>query len=230
MRIIIGLDDTDNLESRGTGQLARSLAADLEKDFQVLGVTRHQLLVDARIPYTSHNSSAAIELEVPPNSDLSVLSVRSSEFMMADFQPDSDPGLCLVNASNARSFVEFGRQAQREIVSQADARRLAEQSGAVLGGLGGSQDGVIGALAAVGLAASGDDGRYLLVGRSRELSGLMSIEAILRVGITEVRTLDGAAVSEGLVMVDKLRPARRNSQPVLFVEWIDDCWHPLKLG
>ena len=61
--IYIGIDDTDNLNSRGTGRLARNIAAALSSDFTVLGVVRHQLLQDPRVPFTSHNSSATILLD-----------------------------------------------------------------------------------------------------------------------------------------------------------------------
>jgi hypothetical protein len=114
-------------------------------------------------------------------------------------------------------------------VTQAEARALAEAHAIPLVGLGGSQDGVIGALAAVGLAASGEDGRYVLVGRSRELSGLQSIPSLLAAGIQAVRTSDGRPVTNGLVLTDKLRPARRGGQPVAVVEWAGDYWLPLKL-
>ncbi|WP_041355139.1 hypothetical protein [Nitrosococcus halophilus] len=59
-RYFIGIDDTDNRESRGTGYRARTLGAQLEeKGLAILeGVTRHQLLVSPAIPYTSHNSAA----------------------------------------------------------------------------------------------------------------------------------------------------------------------------
>ena len=62
MRYLIGVDDTDNLESRGTGHRVRQLANCLAQQelAQPLGITRHQLLVDPRIPYTSHNSSACL--------------------------------------------------------------------------------------------------------------------------------------------------------------------------
>jgi len=60
--VFIGLDDTDALESRGTGYLARQIAAALATDYPVLGVTRHQLLRDPRVPCTRNNSSAAIAL------------------------------------------------------------------------------------------------------------------------------------------------------------------------
>ena len=54
MRILLGIDDTDNLESRGTGYRARQLARSIEaENLGVLkGITRHQLFFDRRIPYT----------------------------------------------------------------------------------------------------------------------------------------------------------------------------------
>jgi tRNA(Ile2) C34 agmatinyltransferase TiaS len=226
--IFIGLDDTDTLESRGTGHLAREIAAALATDYPVLGVTRHQLLVDPRVPCTKKNSSAAIVLNVNGGSDLAALAERIRALMLANYQPGSDPGLC-VAAAVSPAVVEFGRQAQRRLVTQGEARSLAAAHAIPLLGLGGDQGGVIGALAAVGLAASGEDGRYVLVGRSRELMGLQPVSALLAAGIAAVRTLDGQPVTEGLVNVDKLRPARRGGQPVAVVEWAGDYWQCLKL-
>jgi hypothetical protein len=79
------------------------------------------------------------------------------------------------------------------------------------------------------LAASGDDGRYVLVGRSRELSGLQSVSTLLTAGISAVQTLDAQPVTSGWVQTDKLRPARRGGRPVAVVEWVGDHWRPLKL-
>jgi hypothetical protein len=228
MIVFIGLDDTDNHESRGTGRLARSIAEALSRDFTVLGVTRHQLLVDARVPYTSHNSSATVALDVDGKIDLEALFERVKGLMLADFQPGSDPGLC-VAVEVPDEVREFGARAQRDLVHQAQAHSLAAEHGILLAGLGGTQDGVIGALAAVGLSASGDDGRYLLVGSIRELSGLQTVDRVLAAGVASVRTLDGRPIETGLVLADKLRPARRGSQPVQFVDWQEDHWQPLKL-
>ena len=88
---------------------------------------------------------------------------------------------------------------------------------------------MIGALAAVGLAASGGDGRYVQVGSIRDLEGLLPVSKILSVGIFSVKTMDGGSVNEGMIQTDKMRPARRDGQPVLFVEWQEDHWLPLKL-
>lgn len=226
--IYIGLDDTDTHESRGTGRLAREIAAALSDEYPVVGVTRHQLLVDPRIPYTSHNSSAAILIEAAHPVPLPDLFERLQQLMQADFIPGSDPGLCLADETAARRLTAFGHTAKQEVVSQTEARSLAQTHGAMLAGLGGTQDGVIGALAAVGLAASGQDGRYLLLGRSRDLTGLHPLEAVQALGMDDIRTRNGQPVQQGLILADKLRPARRQGRPLLYVEWSGEYWLPLK--
>ena len=224
----IGLDDTDNEESRGTGSLARRIANDLAIDFSVLGVTRHQLLEDPRVPCTKRNSCAAIHLD-HDEVDEGALVSRIREIMNSDFQPGSDPGLCVASCvSNA--IIAFGRFTQVQLVTQQSARALAADHNINLLGLGGDEDGVIGALAAVGLAAQGNDGRYVQVGTIRELTGLQPVPAIIAAGVTAVRTLDGCSVKQGLVLADKLRPARRGCKPVAVVEWDADYWMPLKLN
>ncbi|MFN2165411.1 MAG: ABC transporter substrate-binding protein [Anaerolineae bacterium] len=226
--LFIGLDDTDNLESRGTGHLAREIASALAIEYPLLGVMRHQLLVDDRVPCTKNNSCATIALNVDGDADPVALLERVRALMLADFQPGSDPGLCIARAVPA-VVADFGRRAQRELVSQEEARGLAAEHGLLLQGLGGDEDGVIGALAAVGLASTGEDGRYVLVGRSRELAGLQPVRALLAAGIVSVQTADGQPVTEGLIQTDRLRPARRGGQPIAVVEWTGNHWLPLKL-
>jgi len=226
--IFIGIDDTDTLESRGTGHLARQIAAALAADYAVLGVVRHQLLRDPRVPCTRNNSSAAILLDDNTAVSPARLTGRLRTMMLDDFQPGSDPGLCVASLV-PEAVVDFGRRTQRELVTQDEARALAAACSIPLLGLGGDENGVIGALAAVGLAAGGDDGRYVLVGRLRDLAGLQPVSALLEAGIAAVQTLDGQPVSTGLVQTDRLRPARRRGRPIAVVEWAGDCWQPLKL-
>jgi tRNA(Ile2) C34 agmatinyltransferase TiaS len=226
----VGLDDTDVLESRGTGHLAREIAAALAADYQVLGVTRHQLLVDPRVRCTKNNSCAAIALEANGNREgyLDDLMHQVRAMMLADFQPGSDPGLCVAHKVPG-AIVDFGRRAKKQLVTLPEAWSLAESYGIRLAGLGGDQSGAIGALAAVGLAATGEDGRYVMVGSSRDLAGLQPVEALLQAGIAAVETRQGETVARGLVRTDKLRPARRSGRPVAVVEWTNDHWEPLKL-
>lgn len=230
--IYIGLDDTDNKDSRGTGYLARTVAAALAERHKVWGVTRHQLLVDPRIPYTSHNSSNAIHLQEDGNVDLVALADAVQTVMLANFNEGSDPGLCVARTITPE-MIAFGQRAKTEVLHQSDAREIAERCGCILRGLGGTQGGVIGALAGVGLAATGEDGRFVLIGKSREVEGMVSVETVIDCGIAQVRTTDGQILKEGLVETSgKLRPALRSNQPILFVtkqEGDQPVWLPVKL-
>ncbi len=230
--IYIGLDDTDNKTSRGTGRLARAIAGALSEKYRLRGVTRHQFLVDPRIPYTSHNSSATIHLEEDTNVDLGALADWVQAMMLGDFQEGSDPGLCIAR-DIAPEMIEFGHRAKVEVLAQAQAREIADRCGCILRGLGGTQDGVIGALAGIGLAATGEDGRFILVGRSRELDGVQTVQAIIGCGIVQVQTMDGQILTEGLVETNgKLRPAFRGNRPILFVTrqtGDQSVWLPVKL-
>jgi hypothetical protein len=88
-----------------------------------------------------------------------------------------------------------------------------------LRGLGGTQDGVIGALAGVGLAATGEDGRFILIGTMRELDGVQTVQAILDSGIRQIRSMDGQTLENGQIDTGgRLRPACREGQPILFVK------------
>jgi tRNA(Ile2) C34 agmatinyltransferase TiaS len=229
MIIYVGMDDTDTLESRGTGALARSVAAALGAPYRVLGVVRQQLLsCDPRVPCTKNNSSKGLILEAEDGCDLAALAQRVRDLMLADFIPGSDPGLCIATDVPAE-VVEWGRRAQRELLTKEEATALATRCGIHLEELGGDGMGVIGALAAVGLTAGGEAGRYILVGQARDLTGAQPVEAVLAAGIAAVETEDGAAVTSGLVLTDKLRPARRGGRPVAVVRQDGDAYAPVKL-
>jgi len=226
--VFIGIDDTDNKESRGTGHLARVVAEKLAETYPVHGILRHQLLFDPRVPYTAKNSCAAIILTLDAEPDMESIYKQVETIMLADFQPGSDPGLC-VTASVSPAIIDFGRRAQKDLVYQAEARQLATDHKIILNGLGGTQDGIIGALSAVGLAYSGEDGRYIQVGKIREMSGMRPVNEVIQAGVYSVRTLENFEVSDGNVIADKLRPARREGKPILYVQQEDGYWQPLKL-
>jgi len=220
----IGLDDTDMEGTLGTGRHARNLAHWLLERYPVLGVTRHQLLFDARVPMTAKNSAAAVHIQLEQVVDLEALAEEIVARFQALFPEGSDPGLCLGQRVSA-GIMAFGQRTKQTLVTQEEARALAAQGGLLLRGLGGTEGGVIGALAAVGLAASGNDGRFNFCGCARDLMGMQPVAAILASGIAEVRTEGGDVVPEGLVDTqDKLRPSLIGGRPVLLVERQDGHW------
>ncbi|MBE0616997.1 MAG: hypothetical protein IH608_03595, partial [Proteobacteria bacterium] len=162
MRLFVGFDDTDVLGSeRGTGKLARWFEAELPPSCTVWGVVRQQLLVDPRIPYTSHNSAACVVVEAVDGAVAAELVVRAAAHIGRHFLEGSDPGLCLMPEGHPAldRLVAFGRLAAVEVVTQGQAREAA--AGCHLSAHGGTGDGIIGAAAAVGLTADGWSGRFI---------------------------------------------------------------------
>ncbi|MBT4864639.1 MAG: ABC transporter substrate-binding protein [Planctomycetaceae bacterium] len=218
--IYVGIDDTDNLDSQGTNQLARKLVARVKGRFDCRLVVRHQLLFDPRVPYTSKNSSAALLFESADAADIDELADEMRNGLLEFSAEGSDPGLCVIAESVPAEVIQFGHRCQQDVVRQQDARELAAELGIFLEGLGGTNDGVIGALCAVGLAFEGNDGRIVHIGPwPDDLENEQPIETLHERGV-EVREVEtGAVISSGVVNVGKhLRPNYRERRIVQFVE------------
>ena len=227
--IYVGIDDTDTKESRGTGRLARDIATELQLKHPIFGVTRHQLFVHPDIPFTSHNSCAVIHIQASSH-DMENIFSTVKKLMLADFIVGSDPGLAIAETLQiASSAVAFGQDAKTMIVTQERAMNVARNCGIRVEGLGGTNGGVIGAVAGIGLASLGNDGRFLLKGKNRELCGIRSVSEIINAGINQIVTLQGEIINEGTVRVPKnATPSFIQGKAVLFVEKSDDCFVALK--
>ncbi len=188
MRVYIGFDDTDHANAdRGTGKLARWFEQALPEGCRLWGVVRQQLLVHEDIPYTSHNSSACAVVEVEDVSLFGDLVSRAVRHIERYALEGSDPGLCAAfgEGSEISELVAFGRRCTRQVVKQKDA--LKASSGVHISGHGGTNQGIIGAAAAVGLTADGWSGRFI------EFRNLRSIPD--RVNVSELAKLDIFTVS-----------------------------------
>lgn len=229
--LLIALDDTDMPGTRGTGRLARAVADAIAARHPVAGVTRHQLLVDPAIPYTSHNSCAVVHVEAGPGELCGALEV-ARQVMRDGFIEGSDPGLAGAVASDVSpAVIAFAQDAKRCVLTQDRALRTARNAGVFLEPLGGTGDGVIGALAGIGLAATGCDGRYLALGQVRDLVGDCTVEAVLDAGVDLVLTLDGRPVRSGRIAGQDRRapkPCPFQGRVVLFVEEANGVFHPVK--
>lgn len=225
--LYVGLDDTDTLETPGTNKLALHLCKELVPWLDAKLVTRHQLLEDPRVPCTNKNGCAAIKFEITgPVSNEELISRLSN--IITDWCPvGSDPGLCVADEASAEELVGFGQNCQRQLLTQSDAHQRAAEAGCVLRGLGGTNDGVIGALAAVGLQHGGNDGRVIYAGRSFgdlcDLTGIWSVGQLRARGISSVVQLDsGFAINDGTIELGKrLRANYRSQRLVLYVEKSD---------
>lgn len=228
--IFIGIDDTDNKESGGTGRVAREIAAELRSRYSVLGVSRHQLLVDDRVPYTSNNSCNVIHVQTDTN-DFTGLAEQVRPLLEERCLLGSDPGLCIADGTGAEH--PLGKAVQTRLASQPEAFEAARSLGAILTPCGGTNDGVIGAMAGVILAASGNDGRFVDVGQVRQLEGVVSVKQLLASGVSQVVARDGTTVTQGRVDTDggRVRPCLIEHQAVLRVEPSgENCWKVIEQG
>jgi hypothetical protein len=235
-KIFVGIDDTDIIGSRGTNQLARAIVQALADRFTCSRIVRHQLLDDPRVPYTSKNGSASMTLQPIAPPDIASLIETCRDVMREWFIEGSDPGLCVVANGEAATVSAFGRRCQQKVVTQQDAQELAAASGIHLEGLGGTNGGIIGALAAVGLAVTEDDGRVIQLGDwPDDLYGPQPLATIRERGV-EVLDIDTNADidAEFVDLVKRLRPNVRRGKCVLFVRQSEpgnqaSTYHALKL-
>lgn len=227
MIYLVGIDDTDNLESRGTGFIGRTMGEEINASGLGVcgGVSRHQLLFDPRVPYTSHNSSLCLEIETEKPNEVWNLMV---DYLLRSCAPGSDCGLCMVQADTVpQSIIKWGLKAKRDLVKQVDAHKLARKENIRLIGLTGNHDGVIGSMAAVGLRASGNDGRFVgLRGTEvRTITGIKTPAEIKKLVLLHtIVTPDGELIDEHspILLEGWLRPVHRNGQITLIVNKIDN--------
>jgi hypothetical protein len=176
MRAYIGFDDTDTVGAeRGTGKVARWFEDKLPEGCCLWGVVRQQLLLHESIPYTSHNSAACLVVDMADPSLLDVLIARAAEHLESNSLQGSDPGLCVAGEGDGllTELKVFGRVCTKRVVTQKQA--LEATARVHLTGHGGTNAGIIGAAAAVGLTASGWCGRLIEFGRLRDFPDIVRV-------------------------------------------------------
>ncbi|MBM4437107.1 MAG: hypothetical protein FJ029_07715 [Actinobacteria bacterium] len=220
MQILIGVDDTDVSDSPGTGRLVRELARELEgAGARTHGVTRHQLWKHPSIPYTSQNSANCLGIETawPP----AEVADRAERFVRARYAKGADPAVA-VGASGqvGDGLLGLARRAQSERLAVEDVAAAAGAAGLIAHSLAGEPIGLVGAVAAVALRASGNDGRFIeLRGIRLEWEEPAVREILTRTAIAAVVDEAGSPVapSERVAIGGWLRPSLRDGCATLVV-------------
>jgi hypothetical protein len=185
-----------------------------------LGVVRQQLLVDAAVPYTSHNSAACMVLDMTAAEQVGLLVDNAVDHLRRYALEGSDPGLCVVPEDSPAlpALMAFGRRCTHSLATQGDAMHAAR--GAHLSGHGGTDDGIIGAAAAVGLTATGWSGRFIELGdlrRAPEIMTVAEIQAQQIEVVAEDRDARMPAPQDRVLTNRWLRPRLLGHRPVLLV-------------
>ncbi|MBF4692373.1 hypothetical protein [Fusibacter ferrireducens] len=226
MRIYVCIDDTDNIDSIGTGTVADYIKEKIEEELELVctPTTRHQLLIHEDIPYTSHNSSMCFVVEQSRSDMVNTLDMldksdtqvfeneanlwtesyeqikRIATDTILEYRAEgSDPGLCVVLNPDEEvhsKLIQFGMEAKVSIKTKSDAYGLASALGIHLSEHGGTGGGVIGAMAGVGLRLSGNDGEVKASLKSLD-KGLYSVEALMALPEVDViRHRDSLSIVE----------------------------------
>jgi hypothetical protein len=218
--IVVGIDDTDVTGSPGTNHLARLIVSRLGSVARGFAITRHQLFFDPRVPYTSGNGSASIQLPHGDQVPRAELLDRIRTVMREWYVEGSDPGLAVADRS-APAIDAFAARAKAEVVSQDEARAVAAETGCHLEGLGGTNQGIIGALSSIALACGGNDGRVVHLDGwpwPDQVKGVQPTTAI-RERVADIRLLTGEPFAGDVLDLGKhVRPNWSRGRIVLFVE------------
>jgi len=227
--ILIGIDDTDNADSRGTGFHSRQLAHKLEgvAGAEVKGISRHQLFVNSAIRYTSQNSSACILLK---SDNHPLVKDVCEQYLKEHSAPGSDAGLCIALPENINDIIiDWGKRAKCEVLEMKEAFAIARESSIFLQGYTGTHEGIIGALAAVGLRFGGQDGRFIWRKGKKELrdmqEGIFAVEDLMKeLDLDGIRSLKGESpsVGEKIYINEWVRPILTNNETILIAEKIDN--------
>lgn len=218
MSLLMCIDDTDDLESPGTGEVLQNIGKQLEQQGLARAgfVTRHQLFLHDSIAYTSHNSSMCFELR-QTEQNLAPIIELAQDYLNRYAAPGSDPGLCVfdlrhIDTADYQVLLDYGQMAKKQVLEKKDAYQLAERiAGVYLSEHGGTGEGVIGALAGCALRLSGNDGR---VKGKLKLNGPPTVQSVLEIKETfavqsvkdilqrqEVPDADSVLLSDGMKKV-----------------------------
>ena len=225
MKLLIAIDDTDSLESRGTGQLAQIMIEKIEQMRwgTCSRITRHQLFVHEDIPYTSHNSAMCFEAEIDKHRYKELIGF-GMRFLETESEKGSDPGFCVVNMDNGLNtdlLTGFGRRAKTEVVEKSAAYAIANDLGIHLSEHGGNGQGIVGALAGTGLRLTGNDGRFrgwLCYGKAGET---IPVKDLLADGFVDmVQSKEGEIIppeSSVLLSEEKIKTVLQDHRQVVLV-------------
>jgi len=258
------VDDTDDLEGESsTGAVAEAIAETFIEcgALIVLGITRHQLLLSGEVAYTSHNSSMCF-MALVPQTAITVCKEWAVQLIESMSVETADPGLCIAALPlgwdpvrgelkipegddplrhEIDQLVSFGKKAKVEVCYKQEAYAIAGQIEWVdLSEHGGGGEGVIGALAGVGLRLFGDDGRLRGKWDLKKLYGqdfpdecvpvMEFVDHLARQVIGSVQVLDaqGDLVPDDVMVFlsDQAKPVMKNGALTFVVDVRDGLAYP----
>ena len=229
MDYLVCIDDTDMPGTKGTGWLVQDMCEQMEGIISNCSpISRHQLFVHEDVPYTSHNSSMCFEMNLVGNNLSSAIDTMVS-FIKERAMLGSDPGLCVARKADVltnRALLEFGEAAKVSVLNKDLAYNLADKIGVHLSEHGGTGDGIIGAIAGVGLRLTGNDGRYRGWYHLGNPGTTLGVDTLCEYPfIEQIVTESGDALPHDMSVAigsEKIKTVRQGGRQVVVVKEISD--------
>ncbi|MBI5538954.1 MAG: hypothetical protein HY951_02775 [Bacteroidia bacterium] len=225
--VLIGIDDTDSKTSKGTGFLTRELGKQIEIQNlgKVLNITRHQLFLSKEIAYTNRNNSACIEVSA---CNYDGLVEFCKEFVFRNSEKVAQPAIVFAKLELVSDeVIEFAKTAKNKIVTLKDALALIKKNDFLKEDSGKKNNGVIGAIAAIGLRATGNDGRVIWA-KGHEIIGMkgtfMAGEVYCETYVDTIKTIDGYKIpTDATIIFDNtlIKPVLEGNNVTLIVEEVN---------
>jgi hypothetical protein len=221
MTIYVGIDNTSNHESVGTAKFARQVAKKISDKYTVYGVSRHQFFIHPDINYSTHNFGAVIHVDCNDERSVEDIFITTKKIMEKEFNTGSNPGLAVAHENQiSPAVINYGQDAKKIIVTKERAIDIAKNSQIRLKGFGKTQDGIIGAIACIGLAVTKNDGRFLQIGNIRSIKEPQPVGKFIEAGVEKIFTLEGRRIKHGIIFNKDNKPVKPspiNGEIILFV-------------
>ena len=218
---LLCIDDTDELGGEiSTGGLAEEIASCISSFAKTSFITRHQLLLDPRINYTSHNSSMCLVAEISTKQREKVLNF-AIDLIASKCAKSAEPGLAATfkdEIADIAGLINFGKSAKEKLISIEQACEMAKQQNIFLKSIKPKAHGVIGALAGIGLRLSGFDGK--IRGKFKLNEPKLSIAKLLELPYIHAvldESFKPLAKDEVINLNDAIKPIFWDHKPTLLV-------------
>ncbi len=115
-----------------------------------------------KIKYSTYNFGAVIHLDCNDEKFVDDILLTIKRIMENEFNMESNTDLAVAHENQISSaIINYGQDAKKSILTPKRAVDLAINSNIKLEGFGKTKNGVIGAIASIGLAATKNDGKFL---------------------------------------------------------------------
>lgn len=223
MYFLLGIDDTDSHISQDTAALSLSLGRQLESLSlaRLINISCHQLLKHPSIPHTNENIASCLLLDAE-SVRLREIDLVCRQTLLRESAPGSNAGYALAAWNQFDpDVVVWGKTCKLTSLNRLDGMALARRCEIAVAGILGNGNGVIGALAAIGLRFEGNDGWI------HWMPGLDSVRGVFTaMELTQRLAIDGIeterqkrpAITDRILVNDQVKPILADGRIILPVK------------